>query len=121
MDSLEVCGQPHLRAAFVFRPECFGLRLRHFSSAPDLFPGSFGRTASLNRQKIAIILDVQQELRKCGVTALGKTDAPHQIRKSRVAADCVEEWMYLEKLQNIRLFLVRLLEPRERLLSFSQS
>lgn len=53
MDSVGVCGQSHLRTAFVFRVECFGLRLRDFSSAPDLFSGSFGRTASLDRQKIA--------------------------------------------------------------------
>ena len=59
MDSLEVRGQPHLRTAFILRVECFGLRSRDFSSAPDLFSGSFIRTASLDRQKITVISDVR--------------------------------------------------------------
>ena len=56
MDSMEICGQPHLRTAFILRVECFGLRFRDFFSAPDLFPGSFIRTASVDRQKIAVSL-----------------------------------------------------------------
>src|SRR5215469_4425179 len=54
MDPMAVCGQSHLRRPFVLCVECFGLRFRDFSSAPDLFSGSFLRTASLDRQKVAV-------------------------------------------------------------------
>ena len=56
VDSLAVCGQPHLRASFVLRLECFGLCVCDFSSPADLFSGSFGRTASHDRQKRIVIL-----------------------------------------------------------------
>jgi hypothetical protein len=49
MDSLEVRGQPHLRVFFIFRAERCGLRLRHFSHAPDIFSRSFGQTATVSR------------------------------------------------------------------------
>ena len=52
MDSLEVRGQPHLRTASILRVECFGLRFRDFSSAPNLFSGSFFQAASLDWRKI---------------------------------------------------------------------
>ena len=62
MDSLEVCRQSHLRTAFILRIECFGLRFRDFSSAPDLFSGPFIRTAFLERQKITVISDARVPL-----------------------------------------------------------
>ena len=55
MDSVAVCGQPDLRTGVVFRVECLGLRLRDFSSAADILPGSFGRAASLDRRKIVVL------------------------------------------------------------------
>jgi len=66
MDSLEVRGQPHLRTAFILLVECFGLRFRDFSAAPDLFSGSFVRTTSLDRQKMTVISDVRVPLHTGG-------------------------------------------------------
>src|SRR6516164_1586795 len=76
MDPMAVCGQSHLRRHFVLCVECFGLRFRDFSSAPDLFSGSFLRTASLDRRKVAVIL-------ACGSGALVATQRPSADNEAR--------------------------------------
>src|SRR5262249_5353463 len=68
MDPMAVCGQSDLRRPFVLCVECFGLRFRDFSSAPDLFSRSFLRTASPDRQKVAVIL-------ACGSEPVVQTNA----------------------------------------------
>src|SRR5882724_2535327 len=52
---------------------------------------------------------------------LGQTDAPHQVYKTRVAADRVKKRMHFDEFHNHRVFLIGAIEPDKGLLVIAES